>query len=201
MTATNVPARRSPTAASRLGAGDPRDRVRDAGAVAAPAVLAALLCLAAITGRSLGFDEAATVTIASQHGSALWTAVAHDGGNMSGYYVLLHVLIATFGHGLLVIRVVSALAMVAVVALVGVIGLRLFDRRVAFAAGILAAVSLPLVYWAQNARGYACMVGFVCAAFVAFISIARPPRCGGEDEAPAGHGRPARGSGAGVWAW
>jgi len=36
-------------------------------------------------GASIGFDEAATVTIAAQHGSALGSAIAHDGGNMSGY--------------------------------------------------------------------------------------------------------------------
>ncbi len=150
-------------------------RYRDRAAVAGPAVVALVLCFTQISGRSLGFDEAASVTIASQHGSALGSAIARDGGNMSGYYVLLHVLIARFGNGLLVIRFPSALASVASVALIGSIGLRLFDRRVALAAGMLSAVSLSLVFWAQNARGYAPMVAFVCAAFLAFLSLAGCP--------------------------
>jgi mannosyltransferase len=151
---------------------------RDWGTIALPSVLAAVLCFHGITSRSLGFDEGATVAIASQHGSALGSAIAHDGGNMSGYYLLLHVLISAFGNGLLVLRFPSALATIATVALIGVIGLRCFDRRVALIAGLLAAVSLPLVYWAQTARGYALMVAFVCAGYIAFCSLA--------DAAPAG---------------
>jgi mannosyltransferase len=150
------------------------DRLSDAVAVGLPAVLAAVLCLVELAGRSLGFDEAASVTIASQHGSALGSAIAHDGGNMSGYYLLLHVVIGAFGSGLEAIRLISVLATVATVALVAAIGLRLFGRRVALAAGVLSAVSLPLVYWGQNARGYAPMVAFVCAAFLAFVALARP---------------------------
>ena len=46
-----------------------------------------------LTTRSLWLDEAATVAIASQHGAAFGAALAHDGGNMLGYYGLMHVLI------------------------------------------------------------------------------------------------------------
>ena len=164
-------------------------RAWDRAAVAVPATVAAVLCFVQIAGRSLGFDEAATVTIASQHGSALGSAIAHDGGNMSGYYLLLHFLIAAFGNGLLVIRFPSAVASIASVALIGLIGLRLFNRRAAFAAGLLSAVSLSVVFWAQNARGYAPMVAFVCAGFLAFISLARPA-----EELPAAGAPPAQGS-------
>ena len=62
-------------------------------------MLAIALCLYELTTRSLWLDEAATVAIASQHGSALWHAMTHDGGNMLGYYALLHVLIGWFGDG------------------------------------------------------------------------------------------------------
>ena len=66
-----------------------------------------------------GFDEAATVTIAAQHGAALGTAIAHDGGNMLGYYALLHVLIGAFGNGALrAPAAVGARRTVATVALV-----------------------------------------------------------------------------------
>jgi mannosyltransferase len=149
-------------------------RARDRLAIVAPAVLAAVLSLYRITGRSLGFDEGATVAIVSQHGHALWMAIAHDGGNMAGYYLMLHVLVGVFGDGLLVLRLPSALATVATVALVTTIGIRLFDRRAGLVAGMLAAVSLPLIYWAQTARGYAPMVAFVCAGFLAFTALTDP---------------------------
>jgi mannosyltransferase len=147
--------------------------------IAAPAVLAAVLSVIGLSGRSLGFDEGATASIAAQHGSALWHAIAHDGGNMAGYYLLVHVLIGAFGNGLVVLRLPSVVATVATVALIGMIARRLFgDRRVTLTAGVLAAVSLPLIYWAQTARGYALMVAFVCAGFLAFIALVDPPQRG-----------------------
>lgn len=148
----------------------------DALAVGIPAVIAAVLSLIEIAGRSIGFDEGATVTIAAQHGSALGSAIAHDGGNMSGYYLLEHVLIAAFGNGPFVIRLPSAIAYVATVALIAAIGLRVFDRRAAFAAGLLCAVSLPLVFWAQSARGYALMVAFVSAAYLMLVTATTAKR-------------------------
>ncbi len=129
--------------------------------------------LIGISARSLGFDEAASVTIAAQHGQALWRAIAHDGGNMSGYYVLLHGVIALLGRGLVAVRLLSAVAAVATVALVAQLGLRLFDRRVAVFAGLLAAVSLPLVFWGQSARGYAPMVALVTASWLCLVSRRR----------------------------
>jgi mannosyltransferase len=139
--------------------------------VAGPAALAIALSLIQLTSRSLWLDEAATVAIAGQHGSALWSAIAHDGGNMLGYYALLHVLIGWFGDGALVIRLPSVLAAGAAAGAVALLGLRLFDRRVALASGLLTAVSLPLVFWGQNARGYAAMVALVAGSFVAFTAL------------------------------
>ncbi|HET8978871.1 MAG TPA: glycosyltransferase family 39 protein [Solirubrobacteraceae bacterium] len=151
---------------------------RERAAIAIPALLATVLSFLHIGGRSLGFDEGATVSIASQHGAALWAGIAHDGGNMSGFYLLLHGLIGVFGNGLLVLRVVPAVAVVATVALIAAIGRRLFDALVGLVAGVLAAVSLPLIYWGQTARGYAPMVAFVCAAYLAFIAMADAPADG-----------------------
>jgi mannosyltransferase len=151
-------------------------RIRAVTAVGAPTVLAAVLGLISITGRSIGFDEGASVSIAAQHGGALGSAIAHDGGNMSGYYVLLHVVIALFGNGTFAIRFPSVICAVATVALTGLIGLRLFDARAAFAGGLLCAVSLPLVFWAQDARGYAPMVALVAGSFLAFIHLVEEER-------------------------
>jgi mannosyltransferase len=147
------------------------DRVRDIAAVAIPAVLAVALSCYQIGSRSLGFDEAATVTIAAQHGSALWSAIGHDGGNMSGYYFLLHFLIAWFGNGAVLVRLPSAVLTGVGVAAVGALAIRLFDRKHALVSGLLAAVSLPLAFWGQSARGYAPMVALVSCSFLAFAVL------------------------------
>jgi mannosyltransferase len=148
-----------------------RARLRDALVIAAPALLALALSLYEITTRSLWLDESATLAIAGQHGGALGAALAHDGGNMLGYYALQHVLIGLFGSGPFVIRAPSALAAGATTALVGALALRLFDRRVALAAGLLSAVSLSLIYWGQDARGYVPMLALIAGSFLAFVGL------------------------------
>jgi mannosyltransferase len=148
-----------------------RARLIDTSVVAAPALLALALCLYQITTRSLWLDESATVAIASQHGAAFGSALAHDGGNMLAYYALLHVLIGLFGSGALVLRLPAAVGTAVTAGLVGLLGLRLASRRTALAAGILSAVSLSLVYWGQNARGYTLMIALIVWSFVALVSI------------------------------
>jgi mannosyltransferase len=146
-------------------------RRSDGALVAGCAVLALVLCLIELTTRSLGFDEAASVAIATQGGGALGRAMARDGGNMLGYYALLHVLINAFGSGTLALRVWSALFVALTDAFVCLLALRLFDRRAALLAGVLTAISLPLVFWGQDARGYAPMVAFTCGSFLAYVYL------------------------------
>jgi mannosyltransferase len=175
--ATQTPAavaERDPLPGGLLAGGVPgpgRERLVEIAVVAVPCVLAALLSFYAITARSLWLDEAASVAIASQHGIALWHAMEHDGGNMVAYYALLHGLTGLLGHSLLVIRFCSAAAAVATVAIVCLLARRLFDDRVAFAAGLLTAVSLPLVYWAQDARSYALMIALIAGSFLSFVAL------------------------------
>jgi mannosyltransferase len=138
-------------------------------ALAGPPLLAAALCLLDITSRSINLDESATIAIVSQHGHALGDAIARDGGNMSGYYLLLHALVDLFGTGVAVIRLPSAVAVTATVALTTLLGRRLFDARTGLCAGLLAAVSLPLVAWGQDARGYAPVVALVTASMLALV--------------------------------
>jgi mannosyltransferase len=152
--------------------------MRERLAVWVPAALGAVLCLISITRRSIGFDEAATVSIVAQSGHALGSAIAHDGGNMSGYYVLMHVLIALFGNDTFLIRLPSVISVAAAAALTGALGLRLFDARVAFAAGLLCAISMPLVFWGQDARGYAPMVALVAGSFLSFVYLVEEERPG-----------------------
>lgn len=141
-----------------------------------PALLAAALCAIELGTRSLWLDEGATIAIASQHGAALWRGIAHDGGNMLAYYLLMHAIIGLFGDGSTVIRLPSLIADAATGAIVAALGLRLFaDRRVALSAGLLSAVSLPLVFWGQDARGYAWMAALGAGSFLALTAIVQTP--------------------------
>jgi mannosyltransferase len=158
------------------GQGARDGRWLDVAVVAGPAVVAIVLCLYELTARSLWLDEAATVAIASQHGSALWSAMAHDGGNMLGYYALEHVLVGWFGTGAFAIRLPSVVSAGACAGVVAFLALGLFDRRVALIAGLLTAVSLPLVFWGQDARGYAPMMALVAGSFAAFSEVVQGPR-------------------------
>ncbi|MBV9805510.1 MAG: glycosyltransferase family 39 protein [Solirubrobacterales bacterium] len=165
---------RAPEAAPPAVARDPR--LVGVAVVGGTAALAIALCLIEMSTRSLWLDEAATVAIASQHGSAFWSAISHDGGNMLGYYALMHVLIGWFGHAAFVLRLPSALAAGGAAGAVSLLALRLFDQRVAAAAGLLTAVSLPLVFWGQDGRGYALMVALVAGSFCAFAAIVQADR-------------------------
>jgi mannosyltransferase len=140
-------------------------------AIILPAALALALSCIDLTGRSIWLDESATASIARQNGAALWHAIAHDGGNMSGYYLLLHLAFAAFGDGLVVMRLPSAIATGVTVLFVSLIANQWFGGKAAFVAGLLGAVSLPLVFWGQDARGYALMATFVTASFYFLVEL------------------------------
>jgi hypothetical protein len=166
---TGVPSRSS---AARLdGAGVARTDVL---VILGPALLALVLSLIGITGRSLGFDEGATWAIATQHapGPGLGAGIAHDGGNMLGFYAFEHVLISAFGDSLFVLRLPAVLSSAVTAGFVAAIGLRLFERRVAVLGAVLSAVTLSVVYWEQTARGYAPMLAFACAGMFCFVRLA-----------------------------
>jgi hypothetical protein len=143
----------------------------DAAAVIGPGLLAGGLSFYDVGGRSIWLDESASISIASQHGAALGAAMAHDGGNMLVYYALIHFLIGAFGNGILALRTPSAIAAACTVALVSLIAKRLFNRGIAFASGVISAVSLPLVFWGQDVRAYSLMVALVAASFLAFVAL------------------------------
>jgi mannosyltransferase len=145
------------------------------GFVAVPTLLALVLGAVDLDSRSIWLDEAATASITAQHGAALGSAMARDGGNMLGYYALIHVLVGWFGSSLVVLRLPSVIGAVATTALVVVLARRWFSRRVALVAGLFSAVSLPAVYWAQNARSYALMMAFVAASYLSFCALVDTP--------------------------
>ncbi len=144
--------------------------------LAIPALVGLVLAAIELGTRSLWLDEGTTFAIASQHGAALWRGIKHDGGNMFAYYVLMHAVIAWFGHAAWLLRLPSVIANGITGALVAAIAIRLFaDRRIAVAAGLITVVSLPMVFWGQNARGYALLVTLATASFLTLIAIVQTP--------------------------
>ncbi len=145
-------------------------------AVAIPVIVGAVASAIELNTRSLWLDEASTFAIVSQHGSALWHGIKGDGGNQLAYYLLMHVVVAWFGHAAWVMRLPSVLATAVTGGLVAAIALRLFDnKRIAVAAGLLTVISVPLVFWGQNARGYAILVTLGVGSFLALIAILQTP--------------------------
>lgn len=154
-------------------------------AVLVPGLVAVVLCAFDLSGRSIWIDESATISIASQHGAALWAGMRRDGGNMMAYYALVHVLFSWFGDSTSVLRAPSVAAAGIDAAVVAAIGSRLFRPRVGLAAGLVSAVSIAYVYWGQNGRAYELMFACGSLAYLAFVHLVdgessrrpgRPPR-------------------------
>ncbi len=88
------------------------------------------------------------------------------------YYLLLHVLVGWFGSGEAVVRLPSVVATAATGGLTAALAWRLSgSRSVALSSGVLAVVSLPLVFWGQDARGYALMVTLAVGSQLAYVVI------------------------------
>jgi mannosyltransferase len=154
-----------------------RPRARpDLIAIAIPLIAGAVATAIELSTRSLWLDEGSTFAIVSQHGSALWRGIKGDGGNQLAYYLLMHFILAWFGHAVWVMRLPSVIANALTGGLVAALAQRLFaDRRIAIAAGLLTVISLPLVFWGQNARGYAMLVTLGVASFLALVAILQTP--------------------------
>lgn len=146
-------------------------------AIALPTLTGALLTAIELGTRSIWLDEGSTFAIVTQNGAALWRGIAHDGGNMLIYYLAMHFLLQWFGATTWVMRLPSVVATAATGGLTAALALRLFPRNgpLATAAGLLSVVSLPMVYWGQNARGYAWMVTLAAASFLALAAILQTP--------------------------
>ena len=145
-------------------------------AVIVPTALAAALLLYDLGGRSLWLDEADTFTTASQHGSALWHWALNDGGNMVLYYLGMHVVTGALGTSEITLRLPSALAAIATVPTAFFLLRRLFDRRAAVFGAAFEAVSMPVVYWGQQARGYSVAAFLVSASTLAFVVAVQDKR-------------------------
>jgi hypothetical protein len=134
-----------------------------------PTGLAAGLVLYDLGSRSLWLDEGVTFTTASQHGSRLVHAALGDGGNMLSYYLSLHYWMTLFGSSEFAMRMPTALAAIGTIPVCFYLLKRLIDLRAAVFGSFFVAVSVPFVWYAQQARAYEVAIFLVCCSMLAFV--------------------------------
>ena len=127
----------------------------------------------ALTSRPLSEDEASSLRFAMARG---YSGISGDGGNMLLYYLMLRIVVEIFGVTQMAIRLPSILFGVATVPVVYLIGRRLAGIRVGVFASVLSAVSLPVVFWQQNARAYTMGTLLVAISTLAFIAMLESDR-------------------------
>ena len=134
-------------------------------ALIALTVLAAALRLPTLGSQSLWLDEALTGRLARGSLGDLLHRVATEEANPPLFYLFEWVWTRVAGTSEVALRLPSALFGIALVPVAFAIGRRLGGQRAAVALAALVAVHPLLVYYSQEARGYAavalaCAVGF-----------------------------------------
>lgn len=145
----------------------PSARSHRLAALIAWAIVAAALAIRLFRAdaQSLWYDEGTSAQLATRSARAIVAAAAGD-IHPPLYYLLLAAWTRVFGHGVPALRALSAVLGAATVAAVIAIGRRLGGRRLALAAGALAATSPYLIWYGQEARMYV-LAGALGAALTA----------------------------------
>ena len=135
-------------------------------ALIALTALAAALRLPTLGSQSLWLDEVLTGELARGSLGGLFHQVAEQEANPPLFYVVEWLWTRAAGTGEIALRLPSALFGIALVPVAYGIGRRLASERAGVALGALVAVHPLLVYYSQEARGYAavalaCAVGFL----------------------------------------
>ena len=125
------------------------------------------LRLVGITSQSFWFDEGWTSWAIGRSWTEMFRLLASD-NHPPLYFVCLRLWAGIFGRSDLALRGFSALASLATAAAVFWLG-ALWDRRMGLAAGLLAALSPPLVIYGQEARMYS-LVTLLIALATCFLA-------------------------------
>ena len=113
------------------------------------------LRFATLDAQSLWFDEAVTAHLLSLSLPDLWRAIPDSESTPPLYYVLGWLWTQIFGTGEAGLRSLSALLGTATIGVVWALGRRLGGERAGLAAAALVAFNPMLVWFSQEARGYA----------------------------------------------
>jgi uncharacterized membrane protein len=141
-----------------------------AGVVVAVLVLAAVAIRLAIP-RGLWLDEAISVHQAHLGLSELIQDLAHGDRHPPLHHVLLWIIVRTIGDGDLAMRLPSIAAGALLVPAVYALAAELFDRRTGLVAALLTVLAPILVWYSQEARGYALETLFATLAVLGCARI------------------------------
>jgi hypothetical protein len=143
--------------------------------------LAASLCLLALAlrthrlGEGLWFDEIDTLVRYARKPLADVVTTYDSQNNHLFYSVLARISVATLGDSAVALRLPAVLLGVASLLAVAAFGLRITDRREAFFAAALLAVSKHHVWFSQDARGYTGLLCFSVLASSGFLRVLTEP--------------------------
>lgn len=152
-------------------------RVARAGAVVAALFLAAVAIRLAIP-RGLWLDEAISVHQANLGLSELIQDLAQGDRHPPLHHVLLWIVMRTIGDGDLAMRIPSIAAGALLVPAVYALAAELFDRRTGLVAALLTVLAPILVWYSQEARGYALEALFATLAVLGCARILQRGRPG-----------------------
>jgi len=128
-----------------------------------------------LAAESLDIDEADVVAYALADIRTLTERLFSAGDNGPAYMLLVRLWMALTGPSEFSLRFLSALPGTLTIPLIYALGRRLFDRRVGFAAALLAAASTYLLYFAQMNKMYALVVSLTLAStYLLATGIATP---------------------------
>jgi len=168
----------------RVEGAAPQHRTRSPAERASSVGGAELWCLVAICALGAGLrfgtlglqsfwdDEAVTVGVVLAPG--LWTTLGHIPSSEASpplYYVIAWVWTRVFGHSEVGIRSLSAVLGTATIPVAWWAARTLVSRSVALATAALVAFSPEMVWYSQEARGYALLV-LLCTASLGFMAAA-----------------------------
>ncbi len=125
--------------------------------------------------KSFWLDEATTARLIDLDWSGLRKAIESTETNQAVYYLLLKIWAGIGGDGELWLRSFSVLCAAAAVPAVAVLGRSLFSERVGLFAGLLLALNPVVLFYAQEARGYAMVMLLVTLATYAFVRLVKRP--------------------------
>ena len=148
---------------------------RDAAALGALVVLAALVRFIGIGSQSFWLDEVVTAELVKQSFGDLIGSIPHSESTPYLYYVLLWPWAKVFGYGEAALRSLSALYGVGTVAAIWAGARVLVSRPAALVAGALAAVNPFLIWYSQEARAYALLALLCAVSFWLFALALRRP--------------------------
>ena len=140
-------------------------------------VLAAVVRFATLDAQSFWYDEALTVEIVNHSFGGMLGRVFEDQAQPPPYFILAWLWAHAFGDGEVGLRSLSALLGTATVPVAYLAGQIVGGRRVAIAVGLLTALSPPLIWYAQEARGYALLTFLSALSLLFFLrALERPTR-------------------------